>query len=238
MTDSEASGRKGGRVAEQIAASLKRQIVGGGMSPGDALPSERELAEKFEVNRSSVREALHRLDAMGLVEIRHGGATRVRDFLVSAGLQVLPWMVAPHGKVDPAWQRDLFEVRAMLLGWCGERAARAATQDDVERLETLVAAMEAAAGKPAKLQDLDWAFFEELVALTQNRVLALLSNIVRDVYAAHAARFRALYDKDVFDPKNHRRAVDAIRRRDPEAAGAAMRKHGESALRAARASKP
>lgn len=218
------------RLAEQIASSLKDLIVGGRLLPGEALPSERELAERFDVNRSSVREALHRLEAVGLVEMRHGGATRVRNFLVSAGLYVLPWIVAPNGRTDSAWLRDLFEVRALLLGWCAEQAARKATADDVDQLERLVEALESPSAKPARLQELDWAFYEVLVATTQNRVLLLFSNVVRDVYLQHAARFRDIYEREIFEPRHHRDALEAIRRRDAGAAGAAMRLHGDRAL--------
>jgi len=59
------------RVAEELASSLRELIVEGQIGAGDALPSERELAAKFEVNRSSVREALHRLEAVGLADMGH-----------------------------------------------------------------------------------------------------------------------------------------------------------------------
>ena len=65
------------RIADKIAEKLRSAIVGGRLRPGDALPSERELAEQYDVNRSSIREAMGRLETWGLVKIRHGGATRV-----------------------------------------------------------------------------------------------------------------------------------------------------------------
>ncbi len=219
------------RVAEQIASSLRERILGGRLPPGEALPSERELAEQFEANRSTVREALHRLEAVGLVEMRHGGATRVRDFLVSAGLHVLPWLIAPGGRVDEAWLRDLHEVRAMFLSFCAEQAARKATIDDVEKLEALAAQLADPKAKPAQLQRLDWSFFEALVATTQNRILTLITHVVHDVYVQHAPRFAAIYEKDVFDARHHAHAALAIRRRDAAAAAAAMRRYAESALR-------
>lgn len=220
------------KVADQIASSLQEAILGGRLSPGDALPSERELATRYEVNRSSVREALRRLESLGLVEIRQGGATRVRDFLVSAGLQVLPHLVQPEGRLDRDILRDLYEMRAMLLGWCAERAAVKADAEDVERLERIADALSEGRAGPAELQRLDYDFYEVLVQVIGNRVLALFSNVVREVYMSHADRFLPLYRAGVFDPANHRRAVEAIRARDPQGAGAALRAHADSALRA------
>src|SRR5438046_248644 len=103
-----------GTVAERIADTLKTAIVKGRLKPGEALPSERDLAEKYSVNRSSIREAVKRLQAWGLVQVRHGGATRVRDFLMNAGVDVLP-MLVEVGKVEPGILRDLHEIRSILL---------------------------------------------------------------------------------------------------------------------------
>ncbi len=231
--DGKAAGR--GRVAEDLASSLKELIVEGRIGAGDALPSERELAARFDVNRSSVREALHRLEAIGLIEMKHGGATRVRDVLVSAGLHLLPFLVARGGRLDPAWLRDLLEVRVMFLSWCGEQAARRAGADDVERLEAIAHELcEVHAGQrrggTKALMTLDWDFFAALVAVTQNRVLALLTNVVREVHTRDPAKFKAVYEGEAFEPKHLARAVEAVRKRDAAGAAAAMRAYGEAAV--------
>jgi len=220
-----------GGVAERIAQSLRATIVKGRLKPGDALPSERDLAQTWSVNRSSVREALTRLETWGLVRIRHGGATRVSDFVRSAGLELLPHLVAPGGRVDPAILADLHEIRGMLFGWCAERAAERADEDAVGRLEAIVARMESPGARRTTLQELDYDFFQTLVGVTGNRVLALLANVVRDVYLRGRERFLPMYGRDVFDASHHRRAVQAIRRRDARAAGEAMRAHAATALR-------
>jgi len=219
------------KVADSIAQSLRDAIVGGRLPRGERLPSERELATQYEVNRSSIREALMRLEAWGLVEIRQGGATRVRDFLVSAGFHVLPYLIEPAGKLDHELLRDLHDVRGMFLGWCAEQAALKANSADVERLAALVVALSDPKAKAAQIQKLDYDFFEELTRITGNRVLLLIANVVRDVYLQQAKRFAPMYAKGVFDPAHHHRAVEAIRQRDPISAAAAMRAHAATALK-------
>ncbi len=221
--------RKG--VADQIASSLREAIVGGRLRAGDALPSERELATRYEVNRSSVREALRRLEAWGLVEIRQGGATRVRDVLVSAGLQVLPYLIEPRGRVNRAIVRDLLELRAMFLAWCAQSAAERANATTVARLDRLAKAL-SEARSPSELQQLDYDFFETLVKSSGNRVLLLMANVVREVYMAHRERFVAMYADGAFDAEHHREAVAAIRARNPTAAAAAMRAHALAGIAA------
>ena len=159
--------RRPERIADRIAQKLRAAIVGGRLRPGDALPSERELASQYDVNRSSIREAMGRLETWGLVKIRHGGATRVSDFLMSAGLDLLPHLIELGGKVDPAILEDLHGIRGMLLGWCAEVAARKADASDVERLEALVAQLSDPKARPAVLQVLDYDFYQELVRISQ-----------------------------------------------------------------------
>jgi GntR family transcriptional regulator, transcriptional repressor for pyruvate dehydrogenase complex len=224
---------KGARrgVAERIAEQLKAAIVKGRFRPGDALPSERDLAEKYDVNRSSVREAVRRLEAWGLVQVRHGGATRVTDYLLNAGMEMLPSLIEVGGKVDPDILRDLHDIRGMLLGWCAERAAQQADAASLARLDELARGMADPKAKPEKLQELDYDFFEELVRISGNRILLLVSNVVRDVYLKGRERFAPLYARGVFDASHHQRAVEAIRVRDGRTAGEAMRAHAATALK-------
>lgn len=217
-------------IAERIADSLKSAIIKGRFRPGDTLPSERELAEKYGVNRSSVREAVKRLQGWGLVQVKHGGSTRVRDFLLGKGLELLPSLVEV-GQVDPSVLREVHELRGMLLGWCAEQAAERATAEQVSKLEAMVAQMEKAKAKPKTLQVLDYEFFEQLVGSTGNRLLEVFSQLVREVYLRAPERFVGLYRRGVFDLTLHQRAVAAIRQRNARPAGEAMREHAATAMR-------
>jgi len=218
------------KVAARLADALKADIIGGRREAGETLPSERDLAVQYSVNRSSVREALLRLEAWGLVEIRHGGGTRVRDFLVSAGFEVLPHLLQLGAAVVPGIMGDLHDIRGMILGWCAASAARLADPASVDRLARLARQMRRAGARPAELQELDYAFFEQLVGISGNRVLIVFANAVREVYMRERQSFLPIYRKGVFDARLHERAVCAIRAREPEVAAAAMRAHAATAL--------
>jgi DNA-binding FadR family transcriptional regulator len=222
------------KISEQVATQLRDAILNGRFRPGESLPGERDLAARFDVNRSSVREAIHRLEAWGLVEVRHGGATLVRDFLVSAGLQLLPHLIAPGGQVDPRMLRDLLDLRVMLLGWTAAQAARRATPAEVAGLRRSLDRLASAADPrrmigAAAVQEADYAFFEALVAVADNRVLTLFAGAIRAVYQENQALFAAIYS-DPFDLDDHRRAVDAIAAGDAVTAEAAMAAYGRRPL--------
>jgi DNA-binding FadR family transcriptional regulator len=218
------------KVADQVAASIRHAIVGGKFRSGDALPSERALASQFGVNRSSVREALLRLEAWGLVQIRQGGATRVQDVFLDAGINMLPYLLAPNGQLDFALLGDIFSIRVMFLGWTGQQAALNARPEDIGRLRDLLREIEASQD-PEEVQRLDFEFFEVLVKMTGNRVMSLFVNALREIYRQNAKYLLLLYRRLPFDTQHHRAALAAIVDGDAEAAGDAMRAYGESALR-------
>lgn len=77
-------------VSEVVFEELRASILSGRFAAGDRLPAERELSSSFAVNRHAVREALKRLQQAGLVEVNHGGATRVLDWRRTGGMDLLP----------------------------------------------------------------------------------------------------------------------------------------------------
>lgn len=211
-------------VASQLAAKIRERILGGALTPGVSLPAERELASQFGVNRSSVREALRQLEASGLVQTRHGGGTRVADFLAAAGLQLLPFLLAPGGRVDRKMLAELLEVRSELLCFT---AALAAERRTIPQLEALEAACERlqTAGTAAEAQAADWALYEALTEATGNRVLSLVCRASGRVYVEHARHFSALYRRLPVAPAPLRALRTALQKQRPEAARRAMASH-------------
>jgi GntR family transcriptional regulator, transcriptional repressor for pyruvate dehydrogenase complex len=140
-------------LADQVFAQLATEIIGGRYQPGAALPSERELADVFDVNRHVVREALKRLAQANMVKIAQGGHTRVLDYRRHAGLEMLA-LFAEYAHGHPHVVTHWFAVLEM-------RAAMAA---DIVRLCALRASPE---------------LREELVAISQQMAQ---STVVREVF--------------------------------------------------------
>jgi len=117
------------KASDPVHERLRGDILAGRLGPGDAIPSERVLAEEFGVGRHAVREAVKRLEQLGLVRISHGGATRVLDWRDSAGLDVLLDLFAT-GHTPPDLLQAALEMRATI----GTDAARlCAIRGDAEQ---------------------------------------------------------------------------------------------------------
>src|SRR5947208_10184721 len=126
-------------LPDAVFEQLTSEIVAGAVPAGDTLPPERALTEQLGVNRQAVREALQRMALLGLVDIRHGEATRVRDFRSSATPELLTWLIVrPDGSVDSAVVRSVFELRATVGADAARLCASRAVPKAVNAIATVV----------------------------------------------------------------------------------------------------
>ena len=114
-------------ASDTVHDRLRDAILSGALAPGDAIPSERELADQLGVNRHAVREAVKRLQQARLVQVSQGGATRVLDWRATGGLDLLlDVALARGGDIDAGTLRAIGEMRACIgidaARMCAERA--------------------------------------------------------------------------------------------------------------------
>ena len=140
------------RISDRVHASLRADILAGKLAPGDAVPSERRLAEDLGVNRHAVREALKRLEQAGLVHISQGGATRVRDWRDSGGLEILLDLQA-GAEPPPDVARSVLELRASVGVDAARRCAQRADEATLSRVAELAERTAAAMGGEGQVVD-------------------------------------------------------------------------------------
>ncbi|MER5939508.1 GntR family transcriptional regulator [Streptomyces sp. NPDC001928] len=192
---------------------LREDILAGRHPAGSMLPPERELADRFGVNRTTLKHAFGRLVHSGLLETRHGVGTRVRDFLRLGGADLLPMLV----RYSPDWIGEIFEVRRSIGALIAERAAARATADQIAELRALMTAVgDADAGEDVQLADAE--VHRALAHATGNRVYVLLTNTLFNAYLPVRA---ALVEPFVDARAAHDRlapVVEAVAAGDEEAA--------------------
>ena len=149
-------------VASRVFAQLSEEILSGRYEPGEKLPTQRKLAAELGVTMTALREALKRLEQLGLVEVRHGDAMRVTDWRARGGLDVIAHVLFAAGGVDRDMLRDVLEARRMMLSESARLAAERRTDEQAARLRALAAQI-AMAPDQAAAQAIDWAFFHEVV---------------------------------------------------------------------------
>ena len=162
-------------VAERVADDLKQQITSGHYAPGDRLPGERQLSESLNVSRVSVRAALQKLKAQGLVSAVQGGGTRV--------IAKAPQLDAPLAELvleSPDNLTDLMAIKTQLLQWAADQAVMKHLDADVLQLDAIVEDMRRAS-RPVEVSALDTKFYAHLYRASGSAVFLHLSSVVDDI---------------------------------------------------------
>jgi GntR family transcriptional repressor for pyruvate dehydrogenase complex len=205
-------------VSDQVFRALLEAVLDGRYAPGEKLPTQRALAADLDVTMSSLREALKRLEQMGLIEVRHGDAMRVRDWRAHGGLDVVAHLVLRSGAVDAAVLGDVLEARELMLRELAGLAAQRRDDAEAERLVELAATL-AATDDPRAAQAVDFAFFHAVAEAARNVVFLLILNAIREAYFEHADRVPVTADPGALAPR-YERLARAIERGDEGEAAA------------------
>jgi DNA-binding FadR family transcriptional regulator len=190
------------------------------MQPGESLPSERRLAEVLGVSRPAVREALKRLTAAGLVEVRQGDATTVRDFRRHAGLDLLPRLLIRAGELDLSVVRSILETRLHNGPKVAELAARRRNPELATVLDGAVQNL-ADEADPVMRQRLALAFWDHVVDGADSIAFRLMYNTLRATYEPALDALATVMADEVGRPAAYRELADAITAGDPDRASKA-----------------
>src|SRR5208283_207802 len=213
---------KTSRLYEQIVQQVEDSILKGSLKPGDQLPAERDLAQRFGVSRTAVREAVKALREKGLVEAYSGRGTFITDGTTQAVRQSFDLMVKIG---QPEGSTHLAEVRAILEP---EIAALAATRIQDTELATMreaVAVMDNAGQYPDAYIEADLDFHLALAEGAANPlILSLLDSIV-GLLREQRLRIFQVPGGPERGQVHHKRILEAVERHDPEKARQAMREH-------------
>lgn len=208
-------------VAEQVARRVLDLVAARQLRPGDQLPPERELAESLGVSRPSVREAIKGLSILGVVRSRQGGGHVVSDLDAEAILGPIRFFVA----LEPANIRALYDARSLIEGDVARRAALALPEAELERLDRLVNLQVAETLDAASFRRSDHAFHSALWKGCGNPFLHRIGESL--FVLGHEVRDKA-YETDLVRAqswRDHRRLLDALMARDPDAAAWAAGAH-------------
>ncbi len=208
------------RLYQGIVEQIEELLEKGDLRPGDQLPSERALAEQFEVSRASVREALRTLELLGIVETRAGGGTFVRRAAPKDLARPLTGFISRGHSLS-----DVIEFRGLVEPELASRAAHRAREDELAELRRILAVQErkVAAGVPCGEED---ARFHELISRSaRNELLTTLLAVVWDVLSAMREQWLQTNARAHASLDGHQRILAALEARDPHAARAAAADH-------------
>lgn len=211
-------------ASDEVFKALHGLILSGELKPGDKLPPQRELAQRMDVSRGTLREAVHKLVALGLVTPRQGVGT-----LILKDGNPLRYMssLEDHFLLDGISARDFLEARLIIETAVTRLAVERATDQERASLEELIQRQQRAAqqGTLEEFSQLDTDFHLALARASGNRVLARLEETVLDLLRQFIRKVSALPGAVEDALKFHSRILHALRNRDSHEAEQLMASH-------------
>jgi len=207
--------KKLSRSSDVLAEELCRVIVEGKVKPGESLPSERTLAERFHVTRNVVREALRSLERSHLLSVRQGSGITVLDYLTTAGFDFVSELLGSSEDGVRNLVRDIAQARAVLGCAMMFHAVDGLKEERIPEVEEAVEALAAEAARPEPdmrtLQDLDFEIQNRLMRAGGNQVMILLHNSIRRIYERTASLFEPIVARPDVLAERYRRILEHLK---------------------------
>jgi GntR family transcriptional repressor for pyruvate dehydrogenase complex len=208
------------KLSDQVASRLEH-LIAKQFKPGDKLPPERRLVEMFQVSRSSIRDAIRRLELMGLVEPRQGTGTVVRDLSVRPSNDALADVLRRKRELVT----ELFDTRCILEPALAARAAMRISAEEILKLESILKRQEEKVSKGESAVEEDSEFHYSVALASNNTVILKLLDVLMDLLRESRERSLQTEGRPKKSLNGHRRILAAFKRRDAAAAEEAMSRH-------------
>jgi len=196
-------------LPDEVYDQLLAELLDGEIGPGESLPSERRLSEVLGVSRPAIREALQRLAHAGLVEVRQGDTTTVRDFRRFGGLDLLPRLLVVAGELDVKVARSILEARLHVGPKIAELAALRGDAELGVRLNESVAAL-AADDDPVARQRRAIDFWHLLVDGADSIAFRLMFNGMLAAYEPALEALAVVMSAEVERVEAYQAVADAV----------------------------
>ena len=217
---------KRSKVYEQLVDFLLDDIQSGRFSVGDELPTERDMMEQFKVGRPAVREALLRLERMGLIDVSPGKRACVRRPTISRLIEEMGG-AAKMLLLDERANKHFQDVRILLETSIARLAAKSVTDEELNVLRHTLENNLASCDDADRFADTDMAFHFELVKITHNPILEQMFSTMYDWLIEQRTTSLKVKGQTQTAYRSHQAIFKAIAARDADAAETAMREHLE-----------
>jgi DNA-binding FadR family transcriptional regulator len=213
------------KISDQVLERLREMIVRGVLSPGDLMPSERDLMERFGVGRPAVREAMQSMHTLGLITISHGERARVSELSADVMFRQMDMVARMLLSASPDNLEHLKEARRLFELGMVRVATLRAQPHDVDELKRLIADQKAVLGDPASFIKADMAFHSKIASLSDNPIFEAISDAMLNWLFNYHTDLLLWSGRESVTLGEHETIVNCIASGDPERAAVAMRSH-------------
>ncbi|PRD44624.1 GntR family transcriptional regulator [Phyllobacterium phragmitis] len=213
------------KLSDEVFDRLRDLIASGELGPGDLMPSERDLMERFGVGRPAIREAMQTLHNMGLIVVSHGERARVSELTARTMFKQIDVVARMLISTTPEALDHLKETRRFYERGLVRLAAERAGETDIRELEEILARQEGHFGDPRMFIADDLAFHRKIAAISGNPMLEALSESLLNWLFEYHTEMLIWTGKEKVTLREHHAILDCIRQKEPDAAETAMIVH-------------
>jgi len=162
-------------LSDEVASQILNRIISGALTPGEKLPPEREVSEKMNVNRHTLREALRKLESLGLLSVRQGDGIYIKDYRDSGNLELLKHILYQKKDRTSGTLRDILEIRRIISPEMAEKAAQNRTEEDIAAIQKILASQKSVIEK-------DLAIHQAIARAGNNILYIFMLNFFNDIF--------------------------------------------------------
>jgi len=212
------------KLSHEVFDRLK-SLITGELSPGDMMPSERDLMDRFGVGRPAIREAMQALASIGLISINHGERARVLQLTAKSIFQQVDMSAHILLAASPDSLEHLKQARRFFERGMVREAAEKATAKDVARLRETWQQQADAQADPNTFIAIDMRFHTQIAAISGNPIFEAVSESMLGWLRQYHTELLRLTGRENLTLSEHREIIEHIEKNDPQAAEAAIIKH-------------
>ena len=207
-------------LVDRLAGEIRTSINSGDYTIGERLPTIMEMARRFGVGHPTVREALKKLEAIGVVEIRHGSGvyvTRTQDVLLMASDY--------SGKVTKKLLLDLIQARAPIEAQSAALASQHGTDEHFAEMRRLLTTAGENLDNDSVLNSVNMAFHRQIASASGNAVIAQLLDVMQTLFTDEQRLILGIFGSRKQDHQEHLSIFAALEQRQEQLATERMRQH-------------
>ena len=214
-------------TADLVVERIAQVIRDSKLAAGERLPGEHELVDQLKVSRPVLREALARLQSMGLIDIQRGRGT----FVGSANsLTNCVRLLRSAVTISPQELLSYAELRSAVEVQAARQAAERATEEDVAALASLLKQLDEDELPYPEMLELDFQFHRKLIEVAGNPLMRNLMEVIYEFVLTQMARTTPSQRENQLGRRLHKAILQAVREHDPDAAAHAMQQHMQAVL--------
>lgn len=201
---------------DEITRQLISRILSGVLNPGDKLPPERQMAEQMNVNRNTLREALRKLEQLGLLSVRQGDGIYVLDYRNSGSIELLKHILMSRREKTAEIIHDILKIRTIVIPEMAALAAEKVSTDEINSLRLIT-------DDPMKsIIERDLAIHTMIARVSGNLLYMILLNFFNEIFLQYAGLYFSFEENRNVSLKFHKNIIDALIRKDPKKAKSIM----------------